>query len=88
MTSTRAQVYDALDGERNYQDAKWPLPEHLHSFEEFAVYMEDYLAEMKHLLSRGGGEEAVRKASHIMRKVAAMGVACLEQNGVEYRDGW
>ena len=84
--STRKEVYSALDSERNYQDDKWPG--HTHSFEEYAVYMEDYLAELKHLLSRNNSADVLFEAQSIMRKVTAMGVAAMEQNGARERGGW
>lgn len=86
--STRHEVYNAINSERNYQDDKWPG--HVHSFEEYAVYMEDYLAELKHLLSRNdGNDKGIQlQAQSIMRKVTAMGVAAMEQNGARERGGW
>lgn len=88
MKSTFLDVVSAIKGERDYQDYRWPG--HKHSFEEFAVYMEDYLSELKHLTSRNDMNEPVNmdNARDIMRKVTAMGVAALEQNGVLGRAGW
>jgi len=84
--STREEVYKAIDSERNYQDSKWPG--HVHSLEEYAVYMEDYLAELKHLLSRNNALDVHKQVRDIMRKVTAMGVAAMEQNGAQNRAGW
>jgi hypothetical protein len=88
----RSEVYAAIDSERRYQDSRWN--EHTttsagkHSFEEWIVYMEDYLAEVKHILSREVAQTAQPKAAHIMRKVTTMGVACMEQLGAPHREGF
>ena len=85
MKATREQVYLAIDTERDYQDQKW-TPETTtsngqHSFEEWFMYIEDYVNEAKHILSRKAKQEADQEAAHIMRKVAAIAVAAMEQNG-------
>jgi hypothetical protein len=90
MMATREQVYRALDGERDYQDLRWnaqktTLSEGRHTLEEWIVYMEDYLAEAKHALSRNPAPQAQELALPIVRKVTAMGVACMEQHGAPSR---
>jgi len=82
----RSEVYRILDGERDYQDERWiddttPSGVHIHSPEEWIVYMEDYLAEAKHILSRNDAPKCYSDAMEIIRKVTAMGVASMEQNG-------
>jgi len=88
----RSSVYAALDSERAYQDTRWnestTTSEGKHTFEEWIVYMEDYLAEAKHILSRESTQSAYAKVQHIMRKVTAMGVACMEQQGAPRREGF
>lgn len=86
---TRAGVYARIDSERAYQERRWtegsnPISE-FHSFEEWCVYIEDYVAEAKHLLSRGSTRVCAPQVSAIMRKVAAMAVCCLEQHGCNFR---
>jgi hypothetical protein len=92
FTTPRADVYAALDSERAYQDTRWnestTTSEGKHSLEEWIVYMEDYSAEAKHLLSRMSTQEAYPKALEIIRKVTAMGVACMEQHGAPRREGF
>ena len=80
----REQVYELIDGERRYQEARWKkdvtqLGEHIHTPEEWIVYMEDYLAEAKHILSRNSVPDCYSDAMEIMRKVTAMGVCAMEQ---------
>lgn len=84
---TRAEVYAVIDGEREYQDQKWdPAEHHVHNVTEWLVYMEDYINEAKRIVSRRPDPEAVEFALHTVRKVGAMAVACLEQNGVRSRN--
>ncbi len=87
--ATRAEVYAAIDGEREYQDRRWnadtTTSEGKHSLEEWIVYMEDYLAEAKHILSRTAWQDGQSKALDAIRKVTALGVACMEQHGAPQR---
>ena len=90
MKVSRSEVYAALESERIYQDKRW-TPETTasggqHSLEDWLVYMEDYLAEMKHILSREAIQTTYPKALHILRKVTAMGVAAMEQHGAPRRE--
>jgi hypothetical protein len=87
--TARAEVFAALESERAYQ-AKWETESEskgLHSLEEFFVYMRDYIDEAQHILSRRARQEAFPKALDIMRKVAALGVAAMEQHGAPQRPG-
>jgi hypothetical protein len=86
FTTARSQVYAALDSERDYQDSRWNGGKH--TIEEWIIYIEDYLAEAKHILAREATQTAVPKSVHIMRKVTAMGVACMEQHGAPRREGF
>jgi len=85
----RNKVYEAIDTEREYQDALW-LPmegsnhDH-HSPEEWFMYIEDYINEAKHILSREAYVVCKPKAMEIMRKLAAMAVCAMEQNGTTNR---
>lgn len=85
----RKDVYAALDGERAYQETRWneqtTASKGLHSVTEFLVFMQDYIAEALHVVSRNTEPEASDAALHIVRKVAAMGVACMEQHGAVKR---
>jgi len=80
----REDVYKLIDGEREYQNERWkedkmPSGTHVHTPEEWIVYMEDYLDEAKHILSRNEAPECYKPAMEIIRKVTAMGVAAMEQ---------
>lgn len=92
MKSTRAEVYAALDSERAYQESRWnattTTSEGKHSLSEWIAYMEDYLAEAKHLLARVAKQTAYPDAVHIIRKVTTMGVAAMEEHGAPQRVGF
>jgi|WetSurMetagenome_2_1015567.scaffolds.fasta_scaffold58665_4 hypothetical protein len=75
----REKVYQAIDTEREYQQNKWPG--HTHTLEEYILYMYDYLDEAKHLVSRGSYEDCFSPTLEVIRKVTALGVACMEDNG-------
>ena len=79
----REDVYKLIDGEREYQDSRWnadtTASAGLHSPEEWVMYMEDYLTEAKHILSRENVQTAYPKAMEIVRKVAAMAICAMEQ---------
>lgn len=82
--TTRAEVYAVVDGEREYQDglAGTSETDGYHTVSEFILYMEDYIAEARSVASRTWGPDATTKSLDIIRKVTALGVACMEQNGV------
>lgn len=88
--ATRIEVYEALNSERDYQDSRWGKTETkgIHSISEWIAYIEDYLSEAKHLLARKKMVDAYPEANNIIRKVTAMGVACMEQNGAPKREGF
>jgi hypothetical protein len=77
----RVKVYEAIDSERDYQAQKWG--EKPHSPEEWFLFIEDYVSEAKHILSRE--LYGYPKAMEIMRKVGGMAVAAMEQHGTTNR---
>lgn len=83
----RERVYEALDGERDYQEHRWGLTQSRgqHTTAEFILYMQDYLTQAQHEVSRNPDPHAGVLATETLRKVVAMGVACLEQNGCPLR---
>lgn len=85
----RKEVYAIIDTERDYQDALWNADttpsKGIHSPEEVIVYMEDYLSEAKHFMSRENQKIAYPKALVTMRKVVALGIRLMEQYGSEPR---
>ncbi len=85
----REEVYKIIDGERDYQDSRWGNTRSddrpgngERSTDEFALYILGYTNDL------------VDKASHfgdpnvkldIVRKIAALAVACMEWNGAPPR---
>lgn len=76
----REHVYEAIDSERDYQDRRWPG--HTHSIPDYILFMEDYLAEARHMVSRSNNEAS---ALDTIRKVAALAVVCMEEHGAPVR---
>lgn len=88
----RAKVFGALNSERDYQDAKgeqtYEGTPRGHSIEEFLLYMRDYVEEGTHVASRVWGDKCKPAMLDIVRKVTALGVACMEQHGAPQRAGF
>jgi hypothetical protein len=85
-TTPRADVYAAIDGERDYQK-KWDNPDVTtsggrHSNVEFLAYIRDYVEEALHFASRNPDPQALPVCQNNLRKIAALAVAAMEQNGV------
>lgn len=89
---SRAKVYAALDSERAYQEKRWnsntTTTHGFHSLEEWAVYIDDYLQEMKNQLSRNAKQVGDPLALATLRKITAMGIAAMEQHGAPQREGF
>ena len=101
--ATREEVYNAIDGERDYQ-TKWDTAESkgLHEVGAFILFMEHYLSEARKLEStlESGNNQGIATQDEVtglgrtegsldfVRKVLALGVACMEQNGAPKREGF
>lgn len=87
--ASRAEVYHALDTERTYQESRWNSTTTTsggqHSVSEFVLYMEYYLQECRRLLSTQASPKSEQDGLDFVRKVTALGVACMEQNGAPPR---
>jgi len=77
---TRTEVYKIIDGERDYQDEKWGGRNHgkTHDLESWIFYMEYFLGQTKEILSTELYTTSYPKAMEFIRKVTALGVACME----------
>lgn len=87
MKSTMMEVFDAIKGEREYQERRWSsvttggLPGE-RSVDEYALYISVYGIKLaEEITQRGHSTQAL----HIVRKIAALGVACMEQHGAPLR---
>jgi len=85
---SRRAVYAAIDSERNYQDERWG--DRSHSVTEYILYMEHYLQEARRLASTTDLSVAIRHdlVMDFIRKVTALGVVCMEENGCPHREGY
>ena len=81
---TRVEVYDAINSERHYQ-AKWG--NRTQTATEYILYMEHHLAEARRLASTLDLEDhdSEIKVLNFVRKVTALGVVCMEDNGAPRR---
>jgi hypothetical protein len=91
MKTNRKDVYDIVDSERNYQTERWSYDVSdcggiEHSNVEFLVYIRDYVEEALHYASRNPEQNVREFTKHTMRKVAALAVAAMEQNGALKRE--
>ena len=88
----REEVYAAIDGEREYQLEAWNA--HTtesggkHSVSEFILYLEHYIQLARVEASTKADPESREAALHVIRKVAGLAVACMEQNGAPEREGF
>jgi len=91
MKATRDEVYAAINSERDYQQAMAakahgdPSNDGKKHLEEFVLYMDDYMAELKHQLSRTWGPDAYDQPLNTLRKVVAIGVGAMEVWGAPQR---
>ena len=76
----RESVYKIIDGERDYQDSKWPEPRPLSDditpVAAWILYMETHLNKAKEFIYFLDEKKALEE----LRKVTALGVACMENN--------
>jgi hypothetical protein len=92
--TSRADVYGAIDSERDYQDMRierdgsTSAGEHYHTPEEYLLYMEHYMLEARRIASTTWGPAAKPAILDVLRKVTALGVACMEDNGAPRRGGF
>ena len=80
---TREDVYKLIDGEREYQNKRWnestTVSKNIHpNPEDWLCYIQDYLTEAIHIISREARQDANPKVMAIIRKITAMGVAAME----------
>lgn len=84
MTS-RSEVYEAIDTERDYQN-KWG--DRTHNVTEYLMYIEHYVDLCRAQVSTldMSTPENNTAALENIRKITALGVVCMEQNGAPKRE--
>jgi hypothetical protein len=89
INSSRSEVFDAINGERNYQDHKWNEDTTesggRHTLTEWIMFIEDYVDEAKRVYSREPDPDASIFVQHTLRKIAALAVAAMEEHGAQTR---
>jgi|SRR5579872_93183 len=76
----RNEVFAAINAERDYQDSRHPG--HSHTALEFLAFIEEYTREAINMYTHHNEKRALKN----VRKIAALAVACMEENGVVYRE--
>ena len=92
----RAEVFDAINSERAYQNQRWgvtpnyPTGHNPHSVTEWLVYMQHYVNEGLKIatMSSKRDDPESRKALEFVRKVAALGIVAMEEHGAPRREGF
>jgi hypothetical protein len=85
----RSKVYKIIDGERDYQDERWN--KHTtksggkHDPDTWLVYIQHYLTKAIEVASTKPNPKAAEEVMEIIRKIGAMAVCAMEQNGVKER---
>lgn len=82
-TDNMKAVFSAIKEEREYQDIRWgTLEENPHEIAAYVLFIEQYVSVARTLLTKGNNDSQVLDA---VRKIAALGVACMEEHGVVRR---
>ena len=86
----RKDVYELIDGEREYQEALWGETlsgnrpgDGERSIDEFSLYLVGYADD---LLKSASHFSSSHEKLSIIRKLAALAVACMEQHGAPQRE--
>lgn len=79
----REDVYKLIDGEREYQNSKPPRPKYDEdtSVGEWLIYIRHHLSKATESVYKLNE----RSALECVRKIAALAVACMENNETPYR---
>ena len=90
----RAEVYSAVDSERNYQDHHWPQdgfspddeePNQL-TVGEFVLLLDEYASKARAVWTTEKKPEGL--TLDVVRKIAGIAVNCMEQHGAPRREGF
>ncbi len=80
----RAGVFELISQERDYHEVRRPrgtIPNGgYYEVGSWLTFMQDYLTEAIHQISRSEDSESIQRALETIRKITGMGVACMEQH--------
>jgi hypothetical protein len=77
-----SEVYRRIDNERDYQNNRWPEPEHRHSATEYLVYIQHQVNVAFAKVSTENGETG---ALDQLMKIAALAVRAMEEHGAPWQ---
>jgi hypothetical protein len=80
-SDSRAAVYAAIDSERDYQDQLWGVGGK-HEIDAFATYIRRYSTILDQVATEPSGDTS---KLDVVRKIAGLCVACMEQHGAPTR---
>ena len=93
MRTHRSVVYDAIDSERDYQDRLADTSNGIygtsfgtHEIPAYLLFMQHYLDLAKARSSMDWSGECHPETLKIIRKIVALGVACMEEHGAFPRE--
>lgn len=89
MKATRAEVYAAIDGERDYQDKKYPTVNGFSASPEGFLLVIEELATQARAIGTQGNLPPLGDGSvllNFIRKIGATAVRAMEQHGAPKRD--
>jgi hypothetical protein len=92
--ANRVDVYKAIDTERAYQHQRWGVEDRDERHpddrrpEEWLTYMKVYLDKAFVAITSDHDDVAIPETMHIIRKIAAMTVVCMETWGAPTREGF
>lgn len=78
----RADVYKLIDGERDYQEALWPVNPLTEG--EFISLLQDYVNQARTVWARE--PKPCQATMGIIRKIASIAVNAMEQHGAPARE--
>jgi hypothetical protein len=78
---SRSEVYEVIDGERNYQNSLKGR-ENGKAISDYLIMIDYYLAHAKESWAANPG---IKSALHDIRKIAGIAVRCMEEHGAPYR---
>jgi hypothetical protein len=82
--TTRQEVYEAINTEREYQDRLWEQsPSRPTSIGEAVLLLEEYVSRAR--LEWTGEPAPEERTLNVIRKIAGIAVRCMEQHGAPGR---
>lgn len=78
--TTREEIYKIIDSERDYQNFQWSG--HYHEVGAYLTMIRYYLSDAEKAWTKNNGDEP---ALDVIRKIAGIAVACMEEHGSKPR---